>query len=87
MDIYLSGDSLRMHDGMMFSTFDRDNDASSVNCAATYGGAWWHNACFDSNLNGVYHSTFSDSSRNGIEWRAWHEYYSLKTSTMMIKKT
>ena len=36
--------------GMKFSTLDNDNDKSSTNCAAKYGG-WWHNNCFHLNPN------------------------------------
>ena len=36
---------------MYFSTFDRDNDESGSNCAATYKGAWWHRNCYHANLN------------------------------------
>jgi hypothetical protein len=32
-------------DGMKFSTYDRDNDLSTDNCAATYGGGFWYNNC------------------------------------------
>ena len=54
-----SPDNMAPQDGRRFSTRDHDNDAWSRNCAAVYGGAWWYNACFSSNLNGKY--TYSRS--------------------------
>jgi len=40
-------DALRKQKGQMFTTFDRDNDRSSFgNCAAYYGGGFWHNNCY-----------------------------------------
>ena len=45
------------HDGMKFSTFDRDNDANSGNCAkdSLDGGAWWYNSCYRlGNFKGLY---------------------------------
>ncbi|KAH9494710.1 Ficolin-2 [Bulinus truncatus] len=45
------------HADMMFSTFDENNDVGSGNCAAIYRGAWWHNSCHNSNLNGVWGSS------------------------------
>ena len=47
-------DSMAYQNGRPFSTRDRDNDGWSRNCAAVYGGAWWHHVCFHSNLNGEY---------------------------------
>ena len=44
-------DAMANQNGRPFSTRDRDNDG---NCAASYGGAWWHYSCFHSNLNGKY---------------------------------
>lgn len=40
-----AGDSLSYHRNQSFSTFDKDNDKSYVNCAAKYMGAWWYNDC------------------------------------------
>ena len=34
-----------LHNGMVFSTYDRDHDNTPVNCAANYDGGWWYNAC------------------------------------------
>lgn len=38
--------------GMQFSTFDADHDMTRDNCAATYEGGWWFNACHGAFLNG-----------------------------------
>ena len=38
--------------GMMFSTYDRDNDwASGANCAAFKGGGFWYKSCYNANVN------------------------------------
>ena len=36
-----AGDGLDYHNGMKFSTRDRDNDKSSRNCAQDNKGGWW----------------------------------------------
>lgn len=41
-----AGDYLKYHKDSKFSTFDRDNDASSNNCAEKYHGAWWYKDCY-----------------------------------------
>jgi len=39
------------HNGMMFSTYDRDNDPTSTNCAASRGGGFWYSACDAAQVN------------------------------------
>ena len=46
------GDDLTYHSGQAFSTYDKDNDAHSSNCAVAYLGGWWYRSCHASNLNG-----------------------------------
>ena len=39
-------DSVYVHNGQMFSTYDRDNDPSKkYNCAEYYGGGFWFKGC------------------------------------------
>ncbi|XP_060569084.1 angiopoietin-related protein 7-like [Ruditapes philippinarum] len=75
-----AGDALENHNGMMFSTFDRDNDKYDSNCAVKYHGAWWYKSCFYSNLNGQY----SEKSNKGIRWHKW-KYSSLKKVEMKFR--
>ncbi|GIY52415.1 protein scabrous [Caerostris extrusa] len=49
-----ASDALSSHNGMGFSTFDRDNDASSANCAVHHTGGWWYQHCHRADLNGRY---------------------------------
>jgi len=39
------------HNGRMFSTYDRDNDQHSANCAAYYDGGFWYGDCSHCNVN------------------------------------
>jgi len=41
-----AGDSLSHHNGMMFTTYDRDNDLHSDNCAAVCAGGFWYGECY-----------------------------------------
>ena len=36
-----AGDSLTHHNGMPFSTIDKDNDEDKSSCTSVHGGGWW----------------------------------------------
>ena len=80
-----AGDSLVWHNGMQFSTKDRDNDPrTGGNCASIHQGAWWYNKCHVSNLNGLYLS--GQDSHGGVNW--WHfseRHFSLKFAQMKLR--
>ncbi|XP_033625989.1 ficolin-2-like isoform X2 [Asterias rubens] len=81
-----AGDKLSPHNNQAFTTKDRDNDASSSgNCAERYHGAWWYRYCYNSNLNGRY---FNEATTNGegIKWRGFSDFRSLKTTEMKIRR-
>ena len=42
------------HDGMAFTTNDRDNDLGDGNCAKRLSSAWWYASCKCADLNGPY---------------------------------
>ncbi|XP_065079782.1 microfibril-associated glycoprotein 4-like [Ochlerotatus camptorhynchus] len=78
------GDSLTNYKGMKFSTFDKDNDEHSENCASIYHGGWWYKACHASNLNGPYKK--GDNS-DTMTWYSFHnKHHGLKASKMMIRE-
>ena len=66
-------DRLKYHNGMYFSTRDKDNDQASGNCSQSNGGGWWFRICYDSHLNAV-------DSRGPI-FSARYD-----TSTMILKR-
>ncbi|GFR26399.1 techylectin-5A, partial [Trichonephila clavata] len=86
-----AGDSMISSSGnMMFTTKDQKNDKFDNkfddNCAVIFKGAWWHNACHEANLNGLYHRGTHDSFADGVNWRSWKGYYeSLDTTEMKIR--
>ena len=81
-----AGDSLSYHNNAPFSTHDRDNDETSVNCAEGYDGAWWYKACHHSNLNGLYLNGHHTSFANGVNWLTWKGFaYSIPTVQMKVR--
>lgn len=73
---------------MQFTTIDQDNDKDgNRNCAVAFKGAWWHDACHTSNLNGIYlNGDHSDQFAIGVNWKAYKGYYySLKKAEMKIR--
>lgn len=86
-----AGNSMEKHNGMKFTTYDRDNDTPSGNCAETFHGAWWYWDCLSSNLNGRYYSDGRGPNLDGISWSSWigfgnNQKYSLTSTTMKIKR-
>ena len=82
-----AGDSLGYHNGMKFSTKDRDNDLhSGYSCAQESKGAWWYYKCHSSNLNGLYLRGNHTSYADGVNWYRWRGfYYSLQKTDMKIR--
>jgi hypothetical protein len=92
-----AGDSLKVgfqqkprfaHIGMQFSTLDRDNDMESTDsCAVYFHGAWWHNSCYSSHLNGKYVANDKLNSNNeGMCWWSFRDdCRSLKKTQMKLK--
>ncbi|XP_076001569.1 fibrinogen gamma chain [Genypterus blacodes] len=81
------------HNGMQFSTYDKDNDKYAGNCALQDGSGWWMNRCHAAHLNGKYYQggryTAKDAGDhgfdNGIIWLTWHDrWYSMKETSMKI---
>ncbi|XP_032596957.1 ficolin-1-like [Drosophila grimshawi] len=77
-----AGESMRIHAGKKFTTRDRDYDTHDDNCAEMFTGAWWYDACHDSNLFGKY---IPQNCRD-ISWLMFTGYSSyLKRVQMMIR--
>jgi len=90
--------TMTIHNGMMFSTFDRDNDKwipgdPSKQCSREDGGGWWYNRCHSANPNGRYYiggaytrHMAKHGTDDGIVWMNWKgSWYSLKAISMKIR--
>ena len=64
------------HNGMMFTTYDRDNDQSSGNCAASWSGGFWYGNCAWSAVNVI---------RDYFAWYVLPGGYSLQSSRMWLQ--
>ena len=83
--LYVSGysgntgyDYWAYHNGMEFSTRDRDNDRNAASCSQRYKGAHWYNSCHYVNPTGLYKNTGDDSMKLSYSG-------SLKETTLKIK--
>ncbi|KAK3762654.1 hypothetical protein RRG08_042075 [Elysia crispata] len=59
-----TGHGLSYSNNQQFTTFDRDNDGRSGNCAVLNHGAWWYYSCTLSNLNGIW----LEQASKGVSW-------------------
>lgn len=59
-------DCMEFLNGASFSTFDRDNDNSTSNCAQDFQSGWWFNACANCNPTGRLLLP-SDGLRTGVD--------------------
>lgn len=82
-----AGDALQGHNGMKFSTFDKDQDRWEKNCASQYMGAFWYNSCHTANPNGLYIS--KSNLPHGSVYNSWLTWkgngYSLKSIAMKMR--
>ena len=79
-----SGDSMTYHNGMRFSTKDRDYDLWPKNCATEHSpGGWWYNGCHRANLNGIYGDP---GYWRGLNWYTWKgNRHSMSYTAIMVK--
>ncbi|GFR71992.1 fibrinogen-related protein 3.2 [Elysia marginata] len=77
-----AGDSLEVHNGEPFSTYDRDHDLYDRNCAVVFSGAWWYKACHHSNLNGKWQAT----AYKGPAWQTLTNGDPVSYSEMKIRR-
>ncbi|XP_076071976.1 microfibril-associated glycoprotein 4-like [Mytilus galloprovincialis] len=82
------GDCLYQHNDKHFSTPDEDNDThKGGNCADYSKAGFWFHKCTQSNLNGPYLKGETKTRKPGMTWPCWRgELYSLKTTTLMIRR-
>ncbi|XP_072231903.1 fibrinogen beta chain [Leuresthes tenuis] len=98
LELFGENRTMTIHNGMMFSTYDRDNDAwnpgdPSKQCSREDGGGWWYNRCHSANPNGRYYMGGAYTSKmakhgtdDGVVWMNWKgSWYSLKAISMKIR--
>ena len=73
---------IEKHNGMPFSTHDRDNDNWGNNCAIEYVGAWWYNICHLANLNGQWGA----GGDKGPRWNTLSSKNAVSFSEMKIRR-
>ncbi|GFS18159.1 ficolin-2 [Elysia marginata] len=65
-----------------FTTFDRDNDASSTNCAISHHAGWWYGSCHRSNLNGIW----KKKAYEGVSWYTGSAWVHPSYTEMKIRR-
>jgi len=70
-------DALGYSNGMMFTTYDRDNDQWINNCALYTGGGFWYKKCAYASVNTVR----DDSYSSGFTWNAIPDEIDIKLQT------
>ena len=71
-------DSFSYHNGLMFTTYDRDNDQTPNNCAVITGGGFWYKNCAACEVNTI-------SGRAGdFSWEGMPGGDQLQSSRMWI---
>ncbi|XP_065058907.1 fibrinogen-like protein A [Rhopilema esculentum] len=85
------GDAMTYSKGEQFSTKDQDNDKAEFHCAASWKGGWWHNACFEANLNNNYYNSTSGDPvaemPRRMSWKTWkNEFGDITFSEMKLRK-
>ena len=64
-------ESILKNKGKKFTTYDKDYDKASTNCAVSYlRGGWWYDDCGDMFLNALYHQQEDVGFKDGVLWRA-----------------
>ena len=77
-----AGDYFNYNNGYKFSTYDKDNDASSTECAKDKG-AWWYGNCSHVNLNSHYDRL---EQLQGEKRFVWYSSNRLIFSEMKIRR-
>ncbi|XP_021379384.1 angiopoietin-related protein 7-like [Mizuhopecten yessoensis] len=81
--------NMATHNGMSFSTYDRDNDLGSRHCAEKYKGGWWYNNCYDANLNGAVYMP-GEGNLKSLVWDNFYPdiaYPHMMTTRMLVKRS
>uniref|UniRef100_A0A669CNW9 Fibrinogen beta chain n=1 Tax=Oreochromis niloticus TaxID=8128 RepID=A0A669CNW9_ORENI len=98
LELFGENRTMTIHNGMMFSTYDRDNDNwtpgnPTKQCSKEDGGGWWYNRCHSANPNGRYYiggaytrQMAKHGTDDGVVWMNWKgSWYSLKAISMKIR--